>query len=56
MSGAPLTCPDAPVDRKAVGWVVGSGAADRTQADVCTGGQGTCLSEYGFQMWGCGRG
>ncbi len=34
MSGAPLTCSDAPVDRKAVGRVVGSGAADRTQTDV----------------------
>lgn len=29
-----LTCPDAPVDGKAVGGVVGSSTADRTQADV----------------------
>lgn len=34
VSGAPLTCPDAPVDRRAVGRVAGSGAADCTQADV----------------------
>lgn len=34
MSGARLTCPDAPVDWKAVGRVVGSSAADHAQADV----------------------